>query len=146
VLRVPRADDPQRIDQSLTFASVPRGSPRSSFATFGLVALPVRSISFERPVATADANPYEHSACQSQLTLNLSISKFRIVLGNVRLSDRGVDKLRARCVGQAATNEPPRSCARGVVGDDSCDGSVRCSTIRERTRAALLSAACGTAR
>lgn len=45
VLRVPRTSDPQRIDQSPCFASVPRGCSRPSFPAFESVALPVRPIS-----------------------------------------------------------------------------------------------------
>lgn len=45
VLRVPRTSDPQRIDQSPCFASVPRGCSRPSFLAFESVALPARPIS-----------------------------------------------------------------------------------------------------
>jgi len=130
VLRVPRADDPQRLDQSLAFASVPRGSARPSFVAFESVALLARPIGSERSVATADANPYEHSACQPQRTLNLLISKFRIVLSNVCPSDRGVDNLRAVCVAVPATDGPPGSCAIVVCSGDTCDGSVRSQCLR----------------
>ena len=100
-------------------ASVPRGSSCPSFLACESVALPTRPISSERSVATADANPYEHSACQPQILLNLSDSKFRIVLRNVGTNDRGVDNLLGGCVGHHATEERPRTCAWIVFIDDT---------------------------
>jgi hypothetical protein len=62
VLRYTRAPqvDPQRLDQSPAFTSVPRGSSRPSFPA-------LRPIVFERLSATADAHPYEHAVCHAQL-------------------------------------------------------------------------------
>lgn len=91
-----------------------------------LVALPDEARRFfERSGVTADGETIEHPACQPQRSHNPVISKFRIALGNVGLSDRGVDNLRNVCVGGGPTYRGTHAWLRSVAVSDTCAGSAR---------------------